>query len=242
MWELFALYLVIGAVSGFASGMMGVGGGVLVVPALYALTGSMVTAIATSLAASCIMMGLASVQHLRNDTPQLDALSRFLPGLMLGSMGGVFLSLAISPELLRSTFAWILGLIGLMFALNVFPRHEPVPFDGRLSFWGVGVGALSTLLGLGGGVFAIPLFKFYGMPTRNAIGTSAVVALVSNAVGSLSFLALRGETILFLPFLALSIGSLLTVSAGVWAAHYLPTQIIKRILGVALLAIAYVMG
>lgn len=232
-------YLLVGAVAGFASGLMGIGGGVLMVPAVYLATGSMVAAIATSLAASCLMSGAASFSHFKREAIDSRALTPFAPGLLLGCMGGAFLSLLLSPETLRLLFAILLSLVALVFLANSFPQSRARIYGSALSFWGMGIGAVATLLGVGGGIFVVPLFKFYGMHTRIAIGTSAFCTFLTTLVGSLSFLALRGDAILPLPFFCLSVSALLTASLGVKAAQILPTSILKRLMGLVLLAIAY---
>lgn len=100
------------------------------------------------------------------------------------------------------------------------------------------IGALSSLLGVSGGVFSVPILSGLGIPIRNAVATSTASVIFTTMIGSISFLILgwglipNKETLgyIYIPgFLAIGIASLIVAPFGVKLGHALPTKILRRI-------------
>jgi uncharacterized membrane protein YfcA len=206
-----AAYLAIGAASGLLAGLFGVGGGVIVVPALILLfshtgqTGQLgpITpgeigmaaewiphlAIGTSLAA-IVGTGAASTHaHHRRGAVRWDLVARLAPGIILGALFGAALA-GVMPELwLKRIFAVFLTYVG---ARMLIPRkaHRDGTLPGSAGMWtaGGGIGTLSALVGIGGGTLTVPFLSNRGIDMRNAVGTSAACGLPIAIAGAIGFM------------------------------------------------------
>lgn len=243
------LLILCGLIAGCLSGMLGIGGGVIIVPALYFLfrstdlfqSNAMQIAASTSLAISlCISLFSSLLQHSKRNI--LFSAFKFLaPGLVLGCVCGVFLSRIISSELIRLIFGILALLLGIYFAIPRLPHlsiaASPNP---TLSLFGLIIGMLSSLLGIGGGVLTFPTFLGYGMEPKASSGTSSATTALSTFIGTLSYLIIDfkypelpgtiGHIYLF-AFLIIGIAALITTPLGIKLSHTLNVHLIKRIFG-----------
>ena len=188
--------LLIGAFGGLCVGLLGIGSGVIIVPALSTLLAMMAVpldqrlpvAIATSLATMIITTGVSSIKQLRKKNVRLDMLKFLFPTIILGAIFGVMIMESITTTWLKGFFAVILFLLALNLLYDRLPRwHHLQRQPWLLSFEGGIVASLSTLLGLGGGVFFIPLFRAANIPIKSAIGTSNVCAFLVAITGTISY-------------------------------------------------------
>ena len=247
----------VGAASGFLAGLLGVGGGAIIVPALlFCLPRAGVSgpetvkvAVATSLAI-IIPTAIASAQaHAAKGAVDFGVLVRLAPGIMLGAVAGAQIAAEVNPQLV--------GLFFIAFALRTSWRmilgrrrttaelQEP-PGAFALSLKGLGVGALSAVLGIGGGALVTPLLSRH-LPMARAIGTSAVVGLPLAAAAVFGYVLVEPPAgcpqgcagYVFLPAVgAVGVAAVLTAPWGARAAHVLPVPALRRIFGCVLLITA----
>jgi len=246
------LLIISGAISGILSGMLGIGGGLIIVPTLYFLfhyqglfeTHIMQVAASTSLAISLLLSLSASVvQHYRK-TILYPALLFLIPGLIIGSISGAILAHFLSSELIRHIFGIGAILMGIYFMFPKLPHLHIASSPNRsLSFFGVIIGTCSSLLGIGGGILTFPILLGYGMNAKNASATSSCITAISCFLGTITYLLLTwkdpqiNSVIGYIDphsFLIIGISSLLTVHLGIKLAHLLNTSLIKQIFGICL--------
>ena len=249
--------MAVGAVSGFMAGLLGVGGGAILVPALlYVLPLAGVggpelvkIAVATSLAI-IVPTAISSAQaHAARGSVSWEALARMTPGVVIGAAGGALLAAQVDAE--------IVTLVFVAFALHTATRMiigggrastnaAPLPGVVNLFAKGLGVGALSALLGIGGGALVTPLLSRHVALPR-AIGTAAVIGLPLAAASVLGYALAEPPSgcpqgcagYVFLPAVgAVGVAAVLTAPWGARVAHRLPVAALKRIFGCMLLIVA----
>ena len=258
----FVAMLGAGLFAGFAAGIFGIGGGFVVVPALFVvlpLLGGTHEAIAhvaigTS-AATIIVTSIRSLlAHAKRGAVEFEVLKAWAPWIILGDGGGVLLAGHVDGRVLTMIFASGVFLMSLNFLL---PRlgnkviSEDMPSGiARVGIAG-GLGTFSALLGIGGGTIAIMVMTLCGRSIHRAIATASGVGTliaIPSAVG-FALIGLREEGLPWgslgyvnLPAtLAIASMSILTAPLGVAAAHSLPAGRLKRIFGIYLVIIAFVM-
>lgn len=237
------MFLLLGLMSGFLSGLLGIGGGVITVPVLYYLLGSMQASIATSLAAIVVTTSVASFIHYRKGQKALhSALGYLLPGLIIGCISGAELAHLLPTPLLRTIFGIVAIFLGIYFAIPHFPipkiASRPNPL---MTFFGLLIGHLSSFLGIGGGIFTIPLLLAYHIPIPALVMTSSLATLATSLIGTITYLVLEPHHIYLPALISISLGSICTTPLGVKLAHSLPAPTIRRIFGWVLAIIGLVM-
>ena len=191
-------YAVLGIIAGILGGLLGIGGGVITVPCLlylfhwlgYPQPYVMQMAIATSLAAMIFTTTSATWAHNKRKAVLWDILKKMMPGLVIGSIVGAIIALWISGVLLEIFFGISLCLLAFRFY-----REKGTPSDRAklpskpiLSLLSGCIGALSNILGIGGGSMTVPMLTYFKVPDKKAIGTSASATLVTSILGSISYL------------------------------------------------------
>jgi uncharacterized membrane protein YfcA len=254
--------LAAGLFAGFVAGMFGIGGGFVVVPALAAVltilphTGGnehiMHVAIGTSLA-TIFFTSLRSVQaHAKRGAVDWSILKGWLPWVVAGVVGGVLLTSVMDGSQLKIIFGLFLIPLGLHFIFPILARktraEERMPRGPVRAALGSGLGAFSSLLGIGGGTPAVLIMTMSGVNMHRAVATAAgfgTIIAVPGAIGSMitGFGAhnLPVGSVGFVNVIALvSIVamSLLTAPLGVAAAHSLDPVKLKRVFGGYLLLTA----
>ncbi len=253
---MFALLLVIGAFAGVISGLLGVGGGIVLVPAFYyAFSGLgfggdnlMRVCIATSLATIVVTSTRSAHGHNRRGAVDWPILRAWAPGIVAGAVAGVW---AVSR--LRTTeLQVIFGLLALVVAFYLglgrasWRLGSVMPGGALRAALSPLVGFLSVLMGIGGGSFGVPLMSLYGVPIHRAVATAAgwgvIIAVPSAAV--LLFTPVTGAPPLTfgainLPaFLTIIAMTLITTPLGVRMAHALDATPLRRIFALFLTAVA----
>ena len=250
-------YLTIGILSGLLAGLFGVGGGVVIVPALILIFTRMDIggdwiphlAVGTSLA-TIIGTGAASTRaHDRRGGVRWELVARLAPGIVLGTWAGAGLVASIPEWWLKRVFAGFLVLVSLRMLIRSAPRRSaPLPGTGRLWAVGGGIGMLSALVGIGGGTMTVPFLNRHGLEMRQAVGTSAAIGLPIAIAGAIG-LILAGWGRVGLPAFSTgfvywpAVGVMLLASVpaaplGARLAHALPVALLKRLFGLLLLAVA----
>ncbi|MDO0909533.1 sulfite exporter TauE/SafE family protein [Streptomyces sp. DT2A-34] len=235
------LGLLAGGVTGLALGALGGGGSVLAVPALMYLLGFTPAAAATaSLVVVAVTSATALAAHAREGTVRWRAGALFAgAGLLPAAVGGA-VSGRLPPGLLTAAFAVIAALAALrMLRPSASVRHHDVPVRrGQVVRAGVGLGAVTGVLGVGGGFLAVPaLVNVVGLRMRAAVGTSLLVI----AVNSLVALAARAGSAVSLDWTAVGPFAAAAI-LGAWDGKRLAAKVsggtLQRIFAYVLLAVA----
>jgi uncharacterized membrane protein YfcA len=253
-------FFTIGLLSGVLGGMLGIGGGVITVPALYFIFQSlnlfsdntMQIAVATSLAASVITSLVSTYFQIKKKAILFSVFRLLLPGLLLGCILGALLAHHISSEWLKISFGVMAVLLGTYFLFPKLPSlHICDKPNWSLSFFGLLIGSLSSMLGIGGGSLTLPVLLGYALHVKNASATSSLSTLMTTLVGSLTYLGLAwnqpklADTLGYIDlpiFCILSLGSIIAAPFGVKLSHTLDVSLIKRIFGFSLILVGITLG
>ena len=254
----FLAYAVLGIVAGFAAGLLGIGGGMLLVPFMTALLTAQAipadlvihAAIATSMA-SIVFTSMSSVRaHHSRGAVRWDLVWAFTPGIVIGGLlsgGAVFA--ALKTGWLALVFALFVGYSATQMLRNTKPKPSR-QMPGRLGTGtvGAGIGFLSGLVGAGGGFVSVPFMVWCNVPLHQAVGTSAALGFpiaLANTVGYIW----SGSEVANLPsgmlgyvywpaLLVLVAFSVLFAPLGARLAHSLPVSSLKRVFAMLLFALA----
>jgi len=245
-----------GAVAGLLAGMLGIGGGLVIVPLLIYLLPIIgvppelvvPSAIATSLATVCMTTASASRSHAKHGLMEKFWLVRVLPGLSIGAMTGAYLVTVIDPDWLKRIFSIVLIALA---ARMVLPQKTGEPMTSvskRLVALGSYIiGTISGLVGIGGGALTVPFLTKMRLPVRQAIaisslgsfiiGCSSVVMFIAN--GWLSGKATGAFGLIHIPaWIGISVASVLMAPLGAKLAHKLPVKQLQRVSAAFLIIVA----
>ena len=245
---IFVLCLLMGAIVGLLAGLLGIGGGLIMVPALVylyveflsvELSLAMPMAIATSLS-TIILTGLsASRAHF-----ELGNLNRFVLlwsgiGIALGAVLGAQLASMISGESLKDIFAYLVLLIAAQMVFGAHKESKYAMSKMALGLVGFITGSLSALMGIGGGSIMVPALTWFKVNIRQAIGCASFCGLLIALFGSASFIQAGWHNPLlpqwasgyvYLPAsLGIVITSVFTAGLGAKIGTRINTQILKKI-------------
>ncbi len=245
-----------GAVAGLLAGMLGIGGGLVIVPLLIYLLPIIgvppelvvPSAIATSLATVCMTTASASRSHAKHGLMEKFWLVRVLPGLSIGAMTGAYLVTVIDPDWLKRIFSIVLIALA---ARMVLPQKTGEPMTSvskRLVALGrYIIGTISGLVGIGGGALTVPFLTKMRLPVRQAIaisslgsfiiGCSSVVMFIAN--GWLSGKATGALGLIHIPaWIGISVASVFMAPLGAKLAHKLPVKQLQRVFAAFLIIVA----
>lgn len=198
LWPLALLLLATGLVAGLVAGLLGVGGGIILVPVLDLVLrylgvppeGSMHVAVATSLATIIPTAIASSRAHHARDGIDWSLARAWLPGLLLGSLIGSLLAARVSAQTLAGMFAIVTILVALKMVLPLdhWRLRETVPrgFAGNLI--ASVISAVSSMMGIGGGTLSVPVMTLTGMAVHRAVGTAAFFGLALAIPGTIGYL------------------------------------------------------
>lgn len=253
---LLLLYLVLGAFAGLIAGLFGVGGGLIIVPALLiafawqGISPEVAThlAIGTSLA-TIIVTSISSVHtHHRRGAVDWVIVVAMAAGIATGSVLGVFTARGLSGPALQFAFGIFALLIAAQmgFGLSASPNRE---LPARMGLFGAGgvVGWVSALFGIGGGSLTVPFLSWCNVPMQRAVATSAacglpiaIVGASTNVVAGWQHPALPewSSGFIYWPaFTGIVISSFIFARIGAKLAHLLSPLVLKRCFAVFLMAI-----
>lgn len=255
IWMEFALT---GIFAGFLAGYLGIGGGLILVPALSwifsrdpATAGVAVQmAVATSLA-TMLFSSLSSVlAHHRRGAILWPAVKLLLPGLLIGALIGTVIADRISSAMLGYVFGVFALLVGLqLFRGAAQAGNRPLPPGLPGTVTGLAIGSVSSLLGIGGGSMTVPWLLWHGHQTRNAIATAAACGYPIAVAGTLGFILLgehgSGPATLgyvhLQALLGVAVFSVLGAPLGVSAVHHSKPLYARRVFAIFLLLVAFKM-
>lgn len=239
---LLGILIATGAVAGVVSGLLGVGGGIVIVPVLFlvflALDISeavrMHVAVGTSLATIIFTGFISARSHWKRGSVDTALLKSWGPWIALGVILGTVVGGNVSGTVLTLVFALIAALVAINMAFkpadNIAPKPMPkTPLKQILSMI---IGMISVMMGIGGGTLAVPILSFFTYPIRLAVGTAAAIGLIIAIPGTIGY-ALFGLGVDDLPpfslgyvniagLIAIIPTSMLTAPLGVRIAHSIP--------------------
>jgi len=256
-WTLIAALLLLGCATGFVAGLLGIGGGMLLVPFLTMLFTLRAfpeehlvhMAIATSLA-TILFTSISSVRaHHKRGAVLWPVVKVLAPGILVGSLIGAQIAGRLPTVFIALFFGVFVGFSALQMLRDKKPkpsRELPRP----LGMFGVGngIGAVSALVGIGGGALSIPFMMWCNVPVHHAIGTSAAIGFPIAVAGTIGFIV-NGLSFpdlpaphlgyLYLPALfGLACFSFFLAPLGAKLAHKTPVVTLKRVYAVFLIVIA----
>ncbi len=203
---LIPILLAVGAVAGVLAGLLGVGGGIVIVPVLYWLTQTGMLkvdsdvaihfAVATSLA-TIIPTSISSARaHYKKGSIDFSMFRSWAPFIVLGALVGGVLATWLDASMLTGVF----GAVALVVVLNML---NPKPFVlakappkalGSKAAIAAPIGAFSAMMGIGGGTLSVPVMTLLSFPVHKAVGTAALFGLVIAVPGILGY-AFAGQNI-----------------------------------------------
>jgi len=252
----FLIYLLVGSIAGVLAGLLGVGGGIVIVPMLtFAFTIQGIPhehilhmALGTSLA-SIVFTAISSLRaHHRRGAVIWTIVTRITPGILAGTFFGSWIAAQLSTNFLKVFFSLFLLFVGTQMLLDMKPKAvREVPGNGGMFGAGSIIGIFSSLVGIGGGTLSVPFMMYHNVPLHRAIGTSAAIGLpiavagtagyIVNGLGtpdlpagSLGYIYLTG-------LFGVAAASFCTAPLGARLAHSLPVGKLKKIFAVLLYAV-----
>lgn len=256
--EQLVIFLATGAIAGVLAGLFGVGGGLIIVPALawllprHGVDASVVMqlAIGTSLAVISATSISSTLAHHKRSGVLWPILLRIAPGLVIGAIAGGFVADILSGGTLKKVVGIGAILVSLQMWLDLKPQtpRAPKPLgSGELLSAGGVIGILSALIGIGGGSLTVPYLSLRGISMREAVGTAAAAGMPIAWAGTIGFMwagygqpNLPPDTLGYVSlagFVGIASASVFTAPIGARLAHKLPPKVLKRAFALLLFSI-----
>ena len=254
---LIAFLLAVGAFAGVLAGLLGVGGGIVLVPAFYYVFQTlgfdgpniMQACVATSLA-TIVVTSLRSVKaHAAKGAVDFDILKGWGPGIVIGALFGSVAATQLRSETLTGVFAALALVVAIYMAVSRpnWRLADTMPRGWKQYLYSPLVGFLSVLMGIGGGSFGVPLMSLHGVPIHRAVATAAGFGILIAVPAVVLFLILPNEG--GLPPLTLGLVNgpafivtvamtVLTAPLGAKLAHKMNPAPLKRVFAVFLFLVA----
>ncbi len=253
--------LLLGTVVGFLAGLLGVGGGMMMVPAVSWLlvqrgvaSGPAVKMVVATSMATILFTSMSSVRaHQRLGAVQWRVVRSMAPGILIGGLAaGAGLFAVIRGQVLALAFSIFIAYMAVQMLIDRKPRpSRALPGPAGLAGVGAGIGFLSSLVGAGGAFMSVPFMTWCNVPPRHAVGTSAALGFPIAAAGTLGYLisgwqlppALPGAFgYLWLPALVIiSLASVLLAPLGARVAQGVDVRVLKLFFAALLFALALAM-
>lgn len=255
--EWIAIFALLGVVVGFVAGLLGVGGGGIMVPALTAIFLAQgvdvekVVHLALGTSMACIVFtSIASLMaHQRNQAILWPIAKRIAIGVIVGTFLATFLAAKLNSQYLAIFFSVFMSYVAITTFLKKPTEKNKQPIsDQHLMFSGTGIGAISALVSIGGGSLTVPYLTANNIDIKKAIGTSAAVGLPIAVSGTLGYL-INGWSneyqqpwvygFVYLPaVIIIAMTSFFTAPLGAKLAHSLPVSTLKKIFAVLLMLLS----
>ena len=248
-----------GAVAGFMAGLLGVGGGIIMVPALYYafsvldfdIATRMHLSVGTSLAIIIPTSIISTKTHSEYDAVDFKMVRSFGIFILFGVIAGTFLAVNLKTPALVLFFAFFAFLVGLFF---IFLRENLMNHPKKISNFiknisGIIIGFISVPLGIGGGSLMVPFMRTFGYDIRKSIGTAAAVGFLIALSGAIT-MSLSGKIIgnvnapfsfgyiNLMGFLVFVPVTTLMARLGAKAVHRIDKKLLSKIFGIFLLCVS----
>ena len=255
--EYLPAYLALGAVVGLFAGLLGIGGGVIIIVGLleifkllhFSETHVMHLALGTSMAS--ILFGSISSFRAHQQLASVDwsIVRRLTPGILAGGFLATFVAARTPSSVLKVTFAVFMLYTASQMFINAKPKpNRELPRGGGMLVAGTLIGAISSLIGVGGAAVSIPFMTWCNVTMHRAIGTAAAIGFPVALFGTIGYIV-NGWHIPGLPefslgfvylpaCLAIVIPSAVVAPFGARLSHRLPVATLKKIFGCLLLLLA----
>ncbi len=260
-WALIPAFIALGCMVGFLAGLLGVGGGMTMVPLLtlmfahqaFAPEHVVHMAIATAIAAT-VFTSLSSLRaHHAHGAVLWPVFLILVPGIALGSLVGPLIVKGIPGRVLAGAFAVVVALAATHMLIGRQPEAtRELPGKWAMSAVGTGIGLISSMFGAGGAFVSVPFMTACNIRIHNAVATSAALGLPIAVAGTIGFIiaGLRETGMprysvgyIYLPALvAIAVGSALLAPVGARLAHRWPVKKLRRAFACLLYVLAAAMG
>lgn len=254
----FVSYLLLGAIAGVLAGLLGIGGGLVLVAALVWLLPrfgipqalAMHVALASALASIVLTAASSARAHHRRGSVLWPTVKWMVPGVLLGGWLGSLVAVRLDGDVLRWCVAGYCGLaaLQLLFGRTRAAPGGPAgaPTGPAYTAAGIGIGAVSAVVGIGGGSMTVPLLVWRGVAPVRAVGTSSACGVFIGIGSALGYAlnapagALPGAAwgYVYLPAaVGIAVTSVLTAPLGTRLAHRLSGEALKRVFALFLVGV-----
>ncbi len=247
----------VGAIAGTMAGLLGIGGGIIIVPVLAIVFDQqgihpdvlMHVSIGTSLA-TIIVTSLSSIRtHQQHQAIHWDVFKSITPGILLGGLLGAVIAKIISGDVLRLIFGiFMLIVAAQMIFGNTVKPHRKLPGMIGLSIAGTMIGTMASLMGVGGGSMSVPYLTWCNMQIRHAVATSSAIGLPIALAGVTGFIVtgwgVEHRPVLSIGFVnipaffSIVVASTLFAPVGAKITHRISPQRLKMFFGYFLLILS----
>ncbi|WP_405239066.1 sulfite exporter TauE/SafE family protein [Lentisalinibacter orientalis] len=254
--------LAAGIVAGFLAGLLGIGGGIIIVPALLVAlaatdTAGAVTmhvAVATSLATIIPTSLSSSRAHWRRGSVDVELARRWAPAVFLGACAGVLIADRLHSDTLTAIFAVMAVIFGvkMWLPLDDVVLRDGVPRGGPALSLPFSIGALSTLMGIGGGTFGVTALSLFNQAIHRAVGTAALLGFVISLPATVGYVLAGWDepgrppfSLGYVNLLAVALiipATILMAPLGAAVAHRLSRRWLSRLFGVFLVVTGIRLG
>ncbi|KAA8997366.1 sulfite exporter TauE/SafE family protein [Affinibrenneria salicis] len=255
--EWVAVYLALGAVVGFMAGLLGIGGGGIMVPALTAMFAAQGVpdehlvhlALGTSMAAIVVTAISSMRSHHRHQAVLWPVVWRIAPAILVGTFASTWLVALLPTRALAIFFSCFMAWVAFQMVKNVRPKAQRhLPGTIGMSFAGLAIGGISALVAIGGGSLTVPFLTWCNVRIQQAIGTSSAVGLPIALSGAAGYMingwsatglpAYSAGYVLLPAVLLISLVSYFTAPFGARLAHRLPVATLKKAFACLLLLLS----
>jgi uncharacterized protein len=251
-------YLILGLTVGYFSGLFGIGGGLIMVPVMVFLFEAqhlpaqniLHLALGTSMATILFTSVSSAYHHHAHRAVNWDAVRLITPGILLGTVLGSLIVGYVGTLYLTIFFVLFIYFSATQMLLGYQPeatRNDPTRMEVTLA--GMAIGAISSIVSIGGGVLSVPYLVWHKQHLRHAIATSAALGFPIAFGGTIGYIATgyyRGVGLpayslgyVYLPVLLwLVLGTLVTAPLGAKATHRMPVHRLRQIFAMVLFVLA----
>ena len=241
------LLMVIGAFAGVMAGMLGVGGGIILVPAFFYAFGHlgygsdqvMQVCVGTSLATIVVTSGRSAMSHYRKRAVDLAILRQWAAFIVGGAIAGVGVAAQVKSVTLQAVFG-VLALIAglyLAFGRDAWRLGSQMPAQPVRAAFALPLGFFSAMMGIGGGTFGVPIMTLYSVPIHRAVATAAGFGVLIAVPAVAGFLLVPVQTappytvgaVNIPAFLVVIAMTLITTPFGVQLAHSMNAKPLKQV-------------
>ncbi|MDP1558570.1 MAG: sulfite exporter TauE/SafE family protein [Nitrosomonas sp.] len=259
--EWWLVYLLLGAIVGFFAGLLGIGGGLVIVPVLtFIFTAQdfppdriLHLALGTTMATIIFTSASSLRTHHAHGAVNWEVVKTITPGIIIGTLGGATLAGTLTSQLLSLLFVIFIFYAATQMLLKLSPKPSR-QLPGKMGMFAAGgvIGTLSSLVAIGGGLLSIPFLTLCNVKLHHAIGTAAAIGFPIAVAGTVGYIingVMQAEPLpdyslgyVYLPALGwLVLASMLTAPPGARMTHATQTATLRKIFVALLYCLAFKM-